>query len=269
MKGVAEMITADFHTHTSFSSDSDEPLEKAAQAALEKGLKTLCITEHMDFDYPEDEFNLDTNAYREELLRVRERYRGRLEILFGVELGLMDYLAPWLNKYTSLWDFDFIIGSSHLINGVDPYYPEYFEQHGDKEGIALYFRSILANIKSYDNFDVYGHLDYAVRYSSAKSYAPADYWDILDEILKALVSAGKGIELNTAGLKYGLGWAHPHPDLLMRYRELGGEIITVGSDGHRAEHYAYAFDEAEEILKQAGFSYYTVFRNRKPEFVKL
>lgn len=263
------MITADLHTHTSFSTDSDEPLERAAQAAFDKGVKTLCITEHMDFDYPGGEFILDTAAYRAELMRVRELFAGRMEILFGVELGLMDYLATRLRDYIKEWDFDFIIGSSHLIDGEDPYYPEYFQRLGDKNGILRYFESILANIKAYDGYDVYGHLDYAVRYSKAKSYAPADYAEITDEILKALIDKGKGIELNTAGLKYGLGWAHPHPELLKRYRELGGEIITVGSDGHKAEHYAYGFDRAGEILRAAGFEYYSVFRKRKPEFIRL
>lgn len=190
-------------------------------------------------------------------------------MLFGVELGLMDYLAPRLREYVSGWDFDFIIGSSHLVDGVDPYYPEYFSKHGDYNGILRYFESILANIRAFDDFDVYGHLDYVVRYSGAKNYHPADFAELLDEILKTLISMGKGIELNTAGLKYGLEFAHPHPELLKRYRELGGEIITVGSDGHKAEHYAWDFDRAGDILRNAGFGYYTVFRGRKPQFVKI
>lgn len=263
------MITADLHTHTSFSSDSEEPMENALAAMAEKGIRTVCFTEHMDMDYPGGEFILDTAAYRARLTGLREQFRGRIEVLFGVELGLMDYLAPRLREYTGAWDFDFIIGSSHLVDGTDPYYPEYFDQHGDHNGILRYFESILANIRAFDDFDVYGHLDYVVRYSKAKSYRPADYAELLDEILKTLVSMGKGIELNTAGLKYGLGFAHPHPDLLKRYRELGGEIITVGSDGHKAEHYAWDFDKAADILKEAGFRYYTVFRARKPDFVAL
>lgn len=190
-------------------------------------------------------------------------------MLFGVELGLMDYLAPRLREYVGAWDFDFVIGSSHLVGGVDPYYPEYFEKYGDHNGILRYFESILANIRTFDGFDVYGHLDYIVRYCRAKAYCPAEYSDITDEILKTLISMGKGIELNTAGLKYGLGWAHPHPEVLKRYRELGGEMITVGSDGHKAEHYAWEFDKAEDILRDAGFKYYAVFRGRKPEFVRI
>lgn len=263
------MITADFHTHTSFSTDSDEPMEAAVAAMIDMGLKTVCFTEHMDMDYPGGEFLLDTAAYREKLMQLKEQYTGRLEILFGVELGLMDYLAPRLREYLEEWDFDFVIGSSHLVDGIDPYEPEYFGRYGDFNGILRYFESILANIKAFDNFDVYGHLDYVVRYSAAKSYRPADYRELLDEILKTLISMGKGIELNTAGLKYGLGYAHPHPEILRRYRELGGEIITVGSDGHRAEHYAWDFNRAADILKSAGFEYYTVFRMRKPRMIRL
>lgn len=263
------MITADFHTHSFFSGDSEEPTENIVRAAYDRGMKTICLTEHMDYDYPEENFVLNTDKYMAELARVRELFKGKIEVLFGVELGLMDYLAPRLYDYTSKYDFDFIIGSSHLVDGEDPYYPEYFDRLGDKNGILRYFESILANISVYDNFDVYGHLDYAVRYSHAKNYSPADYRDITDEIIKKLVSMGKGIELNTAGLKYGLGWAHPHPDLLKRCRELGVEIVTVGSDGHKAEHIAWEFEAASDILKAAGFEYYAVFRHRKPEFVKI
>ncbi len=263
------MITADLHTHTSFSTDSDEQLEYAALAAEKKGLKTLCVTEHMDFDYPGGEFMLDTKAYKAEWARVRKQFKGRLEILFGVELGLADHLAPRLCEYLSKWDFDFVIGSAHLVDGADPYYPEYFDGLGDKNGILRYFECELANIRAFGGFDVFGHLDYMVRYSKAKSYAPADYAEVIDEILKELVQNGRGIELNTAGLKYGLGFAHPHMDILKRYRELGGSIITVGSDAHRAEDIAYGFGKAEEILKSAGFNYYTIFRQRKADFVKL
>lgn len=261
------MITADLHTHSAFSSDSTEPLANIVQAALDKGLKTVCLTEHMDPDYPTGEFALDTAAYFDELSRVK-REQPEIEVLFGVELGLMDYLAPRLEEYVRGWDFDFIIGSSHLIDGVDPYYPEYFERHGGRDGILRYFESILANIKAFDGFDVYGHLDYVVRYSPEKKYQPLDFREIIDGILKLLISQGKGIEINTAGIKSGIGYAHPHPFILKRYRELGGEIITVGSDAHDKTRVGADFDAAEQALTDAGFEYYTVFRNRKPYFIK-
>lgn len=259
------MITADLHTHSSFSTDSDEPLFEMARAAEKNGLQTLCITEHMDMDYPGGEFILDTESYKKELRRVREH--TNIELLFGVELGLMDYLAPKLSEYSETWDFDFIIGSSHLVNGQDPYYPEYFQTLGSRNGVLRYFESILVNIGGMDCFDVYGHLDYVVRYSPEKSYDPVDYREIIDEILKLLIGKGKGIEINTAGIKSGLEYVHPHKFILRRFKELGGEIITVGSDAHDKSRIAADFDKAETALKAAGFKYYTVFRNRKPNFV--
>lgn len=263
------MITADVHTHSAFSSDSSEPLRELAAAALEKGLKTLCLTEHQDFDYPEPgEFMLDVPAYHAELSRVRGELAGRLEILFGVELGLLDYAAPRLSEFAKGADFDFIIGSAHQIDDLDPYYPEYFDKMGDKNGISHFFDVMLSSIKAFGDFDVLGHPDYIVRYSHAKSYEPLDFREVIDEILKAVVSKGKGIEINTAGVGR-LGYPHPHPFVLSRYKELGGEIVTIGSDAHDRSRVAADFGKAEQALRSAGFRYYAVFRNRKPTFYEI
>lgn len=262
------MILSDFHTHTTFSTDGKDKLADMARSAVEKGLKTICFTEHNDFDYPDGEFLLDTEAYRNELFRVRDELSGEIEILFGVELGLMKHLGERLRGYLGEWDFDFVIGSTHLIDGKDPYFPEYFAQLGQKNGVLRYFESILENIGAFSDFDVCGHLDYAVRYSPEKSYNPVDFREIIDEILRKIVGLGKGIEINSAGLRKGLSHANPHPFILKRYRELGGEIITVGSDAHNTADIAADFDIAENFLKDAGFEFYTVFRGRKPQFVK-
>lgn len=261
------MITADFHTHSSFSSDSDEPLLEMAKAAADKGLRTVCFTEHLDYDYPGGEFLLDAAAYRGELLRVREELSERVEVLFGVELGIMDYLAPRLGEFARSWDLDFVIGSTHLVDGKDPYYPEYFEALGSRNGILRYFENTLANVRAFDGFDVYGHLDYVVRYSPGKSYEPLDYRELVDGILKELIARGKGIEVNTAGVGK-IGYPHPNAFILRRYRELGGEIVTVGSDAHDRTRVAADFDRAQAALEAAGFEYYAVFRRRRAEFVK-
>lgn len=263
------MIFSDFHTHSTFSTDGTDKLVEMANSAVEKGLKTICFTEHNDFDYPGGEFLLDTEAYRNELFRVREQLSGKIEVLFGVELGLMKHLGERLREYLDGRGFDFVIGSSHLIDGKDPYFPEYFAELGQKNGVLRYFESIVENIGAFSDFDVYGHLDYAVRYSPEKCYNPVDLREIIDEILRKIVSLGKGIEINTAGLRKGLSHANPHPFILKRYRELGGEIITVGSDAHNTADIAADFDLAESFLKDAGFEFYTVFRQRKPHFVRL
>ena len=116
-----------------------------------------------------------------------------------------------------------------------------------------------------------GHLDYVVRYgkNKEKEYSYKMFADEIDALLRELIEHGKGLELNMAGLKYGLPFAHPHPDILKRYRELGGEIVTVGADGHRPEHIAWEFDKACDILKGCNFKYYTEFKERKPIFLTL
>lgn len=263
------MILSDFHTHSTFSTDGTDELAEMARSAVEKGLKTICFTEHNDFDYPGGEFLLDTDAYKNELFRVREQLSGEIEVLFGVELGLMKHLGERLHEYLDGRGFDFVIGSSHLIDGKDPYFPEYFAELGQRNGVLRYFESIVENIGAFSDFDVYGHLDYAVRYSPEKCYNPVDFREIIDEILRKIVSLGKGIEINTAGLRKGLSHANPHPFILKRYRELGGEIITVGSDAHNIADIAADFDLAESFLRDAGFEFYTVFRQRKPHFVRL
>ena len=270
-------ITADFHMHTSYSGDSDTPMEQMIQQAVAAGMKQICFTEHQDFDYPPsdeipaDYFLVNTDAYLYDLLRYKEKYAGQIQIRFGIELGVQPHLMRELARYVKSFDFDFVIASSHVCNGRDPYYPSFYEGRPEEEAYREYFESILENIKKFKNFDVYGHLDYVVRYGPNKDaeYTYEKYQDIFDRILNLLLENEKGLEINTGGLKYGLRETNPSIALLKRYRQLGGEIITVGSDAHVPAYIGYEFDKAAEILKECGFSYYTTFQNRLPEYHKL
>ena len=154
---------------------------------------------------------------------------------------------------------------------TDPAAEKLFTDRTDKEAYRLMMETTLENVRTSDCFQTLGHLDYVVRYgkSREKEYSYTDYADIIDEILKLLIEKEKGLEVNSAGLKYGLPFAHPHPDVLKHYRELGGEIITIGADAHKPEHIAYDFAKAEEILKSCGFKYYTEFFEQKPVFKQL
>lgn len=267
------MIICDYHNHTDFSADSDTPAEKMIEQAISLGLSYLCITDHMDPDM--DSLGLDWTfslpGYFERYRKLKERYGSSITLLTGIELGLQPHLSEKLTEILSYGPFDFVIGSAHVCDRQDPYFPEYWQGKTDEEGIFRYFEYILETLAAFEDIDVYGHLDYVVRYapSKAATYSYRKYAEILDEILKTLISKNIGLELNTAGLKYGLGFAHPHPDILRRYRDLGGEMITIGSDAHKPEHLAYAFEKVSDILKSCGFQYYTIFKNRKPEFVKL
>ena len=335
------MINYDVHVHTCFSSDSEETIENQLDRAVELGLKGICITDHMDLDFPEIEragvdFLFDTDRYFETIEELKNRYRGKLDILIGMEAGLRnekDEIEPCVKGYRQLaekYPFDFIIGSTHCLEYCDPYYEAYWTNRNAKEGLRLYFEAIRDNVNNYGNFDSLGHLDYLVRYVNSVSverylnseegryieekahnsqkhinfdtgelftpdklteeavssyrsdcsalsaevfkrfgYRVADYSDLLDEILRKLIADGKALEINSAGLKYGIGFAHPKKEILLRYKSLGGELITIGSDAHKSEHLAYGFDSVAAFLKETGFDYYFIYRERKPEAVRL
>lgn len=277
------MIQADMHMHTWFSTDSEACPRDMADEAVRKGLKTICFTDHFDKDDLEwgEEGIFDVDAYFVEMQKLQEEYAGKLNIRIGIELGLRTYLKDYYEELTKKYPFDFVIGSVHNVpykkdaEGnilyTDPAAEKLFTDCTDKEAYRLMMETTLENVRISDCFQTLGHLDYVVRYgkSREKEYSYTDYADIIDEILKLLIEKKKGLEVNSAGLKYGLPFAHPHPDVLKRYRELGGEIITIGADAHKPEHIAYDFAKAEEILKSCGFKYYTEFFEQKPVFKQL
>lgn len=270
-------IKADYHLHSYFSGDSDTPMEQMILKAIDLGLTQMCFTEHNDFDFPvteldpEGKFECNIDSYLYELISLREKYKDKIKVLFGLELGMQPHLARCHAILTKSYDFDFIIASSHICNGKDPYYPSFYEGRSEEDAYREYFTSIIDNIRKFKNFDVYGHLDYVVRYGPNKDagYTYEKYQDLLEEILKLLIAEEKGIEINTGGLKRGLRDLHPCKEILKRYHELGGEIITIGSDAHTPEAITAHFDRATAVLSECGFKYYTTFENRMPEFHRI
>lgn len=264
-------MKADFHVHTSFSTDARATPEEMIQGAIQKGLQTICITDHYDLDFTEPGFLLEPNEYVATLEKLREQYKSKIDIRIGIEFGLQPHLGEACRELANKYPFDFILGSLHVIDGMDPYRRKYFDDKTDEEAYRRAFECTIENIRSISDYDVLGHIDYVVRYGKeqAKEYSYVKYADYLDVILKHLIEHGKGLEVNTAGWKYGLAFAHPHQDVLKRYKELGGEIVTIGSDGHRPEHLAYDFGRVKDYLETCGFEYYTEFRRRKPHFCAL
>lgn len=269
------MILADYHIHTNFSTDSDTAPRAQIEKAIELGLKEICFTDHMDYDFPTGEFVFSIEDYLRELRKLKKEFKDKISIKIGVELGLQPNLKLPLDFYNHLdnLSFDFIIGSTHLINKMDPYYPEFWQGKTESECYREYFEETLKNIKKFDCFDVYGHIDYIARYAPSKNknntYSYEAYSDILDEILSTLIAKQKGIECNTAGFKYGLNHPNPEAALIKRYIELGGKIITIGSDGHKPKYLAYDFYKIPDILKSCNVKYYTVFENRIPKFIPI
>ena len=264
----------DFHVHTEFSGDSKAPVRDQIEAAIRLGMTEICITDHHDYgtrSMTPIDFTLDIPSYLPAIRKLSEAYRNQIRVLTGIELGLMLREREYLETLVPGLSVDYIIGSSHFVDGYDVYDRNYFEGRSEAEAYRRYFDATLERVSRLDCFDSLGHLDYIIRYGPEKNrnYRPSDYMDVIDEILKILIRKGKGLDCNTAGFKYGLGHPHPYEEILKRYLELGGEIITIGSDAHRPEEVGGAFPQAEAILKECGFRYYTVFHERKPVFYKL
>ncbi len=269
-------IPADFHIHTHHSGDSEAPMRDVIEVAIKRGLPAICFTEHMDIDYPPVPdlepglFELDTDAYYKEYKELSAEYADRIPVFFGVEVGMQPHLVQTNSDYVKQHPFDFVIGSNHVCYRKDPYYPSYYEGRSETEAFNEFFESTLENISKFNNFDVLGHLDYIVRYSPTKyeNYSYGKYSDIIDEILRTLINKEKGLDVNTKSMYSNSPSTEPNPsrDILMRYLELGGEIITLGSDAHYAEQVGGAFEQTASILKDCGFKYYATFNSRMPEF---
>ena len=270
-------LPADFHIHTHHSGDSDAPMDMVIESAIRKNISAICITEHMDMDYPyypemePDQFTLDTASYYEEFKIMKEKYHDRIKLCFGVELGMQPHLVKINSEYISKWPFDFVIGSNHIAHRKDPYYPSFYENRSVEEAYTDFFESTLENVKAFDDFDVLGHLDYIVRYAPGgeSSYHFSEYKEVTDEILINLIKKGKGLDVNSKALySSDHRFKNPNPcvDALKRYKELGGEIITLGSDAHKPEDIAGEFTLLIDILYSCGYRSYCTFEKRKPIF---
>ena len=266
-------MIADFHIHSCFSGDSEANVDSVIQSAISKGLKHIAITDHNDFEFENGKFELDIEKYFEYMTKKKIEYKDQISLSVGIECGLDPRFADRINKLLNSYHFDFVIGSSHVINGRDPYYKEYFENRPVHDAMVEYLKSIIENITIFDNFDVYGHLDYMMRYApvapSEKRYDYNEYGELFDTILTKLISNGKGIEINTSPLRSGLADANPNIQVIKRYKELGGNIITIGSDSHTPGDVGANFDDAINMLKDAGFSHFNVFSSRKASEIVL
>ena len=267
-------IRADFHMHSYHSGDSDTPMEDQIRAALSLGLSSVCFTEHLDMDWPYQNtpdlepgtFDLDLAAYRQEYLRLRDKYRDRLHIFYGVELGLQPHLGDRLGAFTADHpEFDFILGSTHVSRQMDPYYSIFFEGRTEEEAYRTYFTDSLLSLRAFHQIDSYGHMDYVVRYgpNQDRFYSYERYRDVIDPILELLLDHDIALEINTAGLSKGLSQCNPCTGIVRRYRQMGGRKITVGADAHAPAAVAAGFDTAAAILTEAGFDTYYTFEGRQ------
>jgi len=270
-------LPADYHLHTHNSGDSTAPMKDMIETAVNRGLEEICFTEHLDIDFPvtedipKDYFLLDTASYKDELLKYKELYKDKITIKFGAEVGMQTHISMQNKEFVHSEPFDFIIASIHLIDRQDPYYPSFWKGRNVQKAFRQYFEDTLENLKLFDDYCVLGHLDYLARYApkTDNPYSYKAYSDIIDEILVHLIKKGKGLDFNTKQLFTDGSSPNPSPEILKRYKELGGKIITFGSDAHVPEGISGAFEKARVIALKCGFDEYCTFENMTPIFHRL
>jgi len=262
----------DYHTHSLFSSDAKSPLEAIVEKGVELGLKEIAITDHYDPDFrnPVYNYSLDFDVYQHALQDAERRYKSSINVVKGLELGLQHgSTIKKCSKAAAGFPYDFILGAFHCAEGFDVYESAYYKGRSIEETYRAYYTYILQTLSVYKDYDVVAHINYIDRNSPC---IPAfnTYADIVAKIMSLLVSDGKGIEINTASIRHGMdGLCTPTMDILEMYVKSGGEIVTIGSDAHCAEHVGYAYDQAAEMLMQTGLRHIATFKDRKPRLVRL
>lgn len=268
---------SDVHVHTYFSSDSIVEIDEQLDRAIKRGMEYVCITDHQDYDYPlwHSSYILsetgEIDSYLKKLQEKKEEYLDRIKLLIGIEYGLQSHLAERINHEYKKYPFDMVIGSTHCFSGRDTEDQTLYEGRAKEIAIREYFQTELDNIRNIDGYDTIGHLDFVLRDCPGKNegFTYAKYAEVLDEILLTAIRKNKAVEINTKSLVIGMRDSSPGKDVFKRYRELGGTLVTFGSDAHFPERIGDCFDIAGEILKEVGFNYYCVYKAHQPIFMPL
>lgn len=259
----------DFHIHSRVSFDGHDSALSLAKAAKDAGLKEICFTDHMDYVRTPGEPDLifDLQNYQME-------YDGLLfpgiTIRHGVEYGLYEDNQEQMKLDLESYPYDFVLGSIHFVDDLDVYFAPYWEGKTMYEAQRRFLEQTLRCVQNHDQFDVLAHLSFLQKARCCPVKAPLPYdahREIMDAILAELARKGKGLELNTSGVDRCGGFL-PTQDFFRRFRELGGEIVTIGSDAHRCNRVGQYTSEACEILKDI-FGYVCTFQQRQPVFHKL
>ncbi|UTY39068.1 histidinol-phosphatase HisJ family protein [Allocoprobacillus halotolerans] len=277
----------DYHVHTHFSDDSEYVMEDVIKDAIRMNMNEICFTDHVDYGIKVDQefltkdeilklsqghefapLNVHYSHYFKEIERLRKIY-SQITIKQGMEFGIQTHTIPLFQKLFNQYDFDFIILSCHQVEDKEFWTQDFQRGKTQQEYNLRYYQEILNVITQYKDYSVLGHLDLIARYDRAGNYSFQNIKSIVTEILKIVIQEGKGIEINTSSYRYNLKDLTPSRDILKLYKELGGKIITIGSDSHKKEHLGAYIKETKKELKTLGFEYYCTFKNMEPIFHKL
>lgn len=255
----------DYHIHTGFSIDSEAEMEAVCEAAVAKGIDEIAFTDHLDFgpNDPTDPFPL--GSYLAAIRGCRDRHRGQLVVRAGIEVGEPHIFADEAAGVIAPHEFDVVLGSAHYAEGMRAAWLEEFFDQPLHDAYESYFRQVV-ELSAGGDFDILCHLDLVKRDARklGKPYdGPGPYADMIRAALRAVVERGKGIELNTSPLRRGQPEPCPSLEILRWYRELGGEILTLGSDAHAPHRVGSHLEAALEMVKSVGFDRLAAFERRQ------
>ncbi len=275
-------MLCDYHVHSHFSDDSDYFMEDVVKDAIKMKMQELCFTDHVDYGIKYDVnqlskeemeriskerglllLNVDYDHYFKELARLQQKY-PQITIKRGLEFGIQTHTIPQYQKLIQKYDLDFVILSCHQVDNLEFWTQDFQKGKTQQEYNERYYQEILDVIEQFKDYQVLGHLDLIKRYDQAGIYPFEKIKDIVSKILKQVIRDGKGIEVNTSSHRYGLDDLMPSRDILKLYYQLGGTIITIGSDSHQPDHLGAYIKETREELKEIGFKYYCTFDHKKP-----
>lgn len=259
------MRKIDYHMHTYFSTDSQANPREHVLKAIEMGLDEICFTDHQDFAYPECSFDLNVDAYFQEMKLLQEEFKDIITIKIGVEIGLDIEYRDEIQQFIESSPYDYVIGSIHVIHQNEFCQPALFFQNKTKEEAHReFFLNTLECVKAFDCFQCLGHLDYICRYGPYvdRSVDHELYQDIIDEIFKILIQKGKGIEVNTSGYKERDNCGFPTYEQVQRYYDMGGRIITIGTDSHTSDRVGEHVDDVVAHYQKIGFKDVSTFTKR-------
>ena len=274
-------MLADYHVHTGFSDDSTYPLRQVALDAARLNLDEVCFTEHVDYgvkpewDEPatarfEDGHpitNCPYGPYLDELDAVRAELGDRICLRAGLELGVLRHTVEKNRELVARLGerLDFVICSIHQVGDLEFWNGDYQRGRMQEEINLAYYEEMLAVVRDFRDYDVLGHLDLIRRYDPYGEFPFERVRDVVAEVLRQVVEDGKGIEINTSGIRYGLGDFQPSRDILELYRDLGGTVVTVGSDSHTPDHLGSYLRLAYRELAELGFEGVWTFRCHQGE----
>lgn len=277
-------MLADYHIHTEFSDDSTEKMEHQVQHAIQIGLDEICFTDHVDYGikldwndprgitYRENHeplANVDYPKYFEKIRVLKKANQSEISIKSGLEFGIQTHTIP---QYEQLYkkyheQLDFVLLSMHQVNDLEFWTGDFMKGRSQKEYNELYYEEIYEVQKQYKNYSVLAHLDLLSRYDSNGIYPFQNVEDIIAAILKQAIEDKKGIEVNTSSYHYGLKDTQPSRAILKLYKDLGGKIITVGSDAHSTKYLGDHIQDTYQILKEEiGFKEICTFESFIPKF---